>query len=263
MNADPVSDLRSAGFVVLRNFFDPRPLAAELTHAMVDAFAGSPAANVGDAGNSFRYVPMMCERTPHSLAFLDDLTPRATTMLGRAAVPLRAKGTRYFGETAWHRDSDLDVASLGFVAYLEPVHSDDGALRVLPGSHRHRPRRAPHGIPTRAATLGEAIETEPGDIIVFDEHLYHASAGGANRDQWRVDFFADPETVAEAAEVQTYLAGVYQVGWDGGYDLDRYPSYSEHWRGSPRPGARRLRDLGAYDLADAEERAARASRLRQ
>jgi len=260
MDAELVSRFRSDGFVVLYGLFDPLPLAAELRGALSDAFAGSPPVNVGSGGTSFRYVPMMCERTPHSLALLDTLSELASTVLGRAAVATRAKGTRYFGDTPWHRDSDRNLDSVGFVAYLEPLHTHDGALRVLPGSHRREPSTIPTGIPTGSGTLGEAVETEPGDVILFDEHLYHASARGATRHQWRVDFFADPQTPQENAEVNGYLAGIFQVGWDGGYDLDRYPSYSQQWRTSRRPAAERLHDLGAYDLADAEENAARANR---
>ena len=260
MDVELVTQFRSAGFVVLCDVFDPLPLAAELTAALSDAFRGSAPANVGSGGSSFRYVPMMGERTPHSLALLDTLSELAPTMLGRAAVATRAKGTEYFGETAWHRDSDRNLDSVGFVAYLEPLHGLDGVLRVLPGSHRRDLSTIPVGVPARSATVGEVVETEPGDVIVFDEHLYHGSARGTKRHQWRVDFFADPQTAQEAAEVNAYLAGIFQVGWDGGYDIDRYPSYSQQWRTSRRRAAKRLHELGAYTLADAEENAARARR---
>ena len=231
----------------------------EVTDALADGFSRLPALNVGSAGNAFRYVPMMCERTPCSLALLDRLSGIAADVFGRAAVPLRAKGTQYHGATAWHRDSERNLDSLGFMAYLETLHRDNGALRVLPGSHRPNPDAAV-GYPTASPVVGEAVETEPGDVIVFDEHLLHASAGGTIRHQWRVDFFADPQTSDETLYAEAFLAGVYQVGWDGGYDLDRYPSYDTAWRQSGRPGAERLRELGAYRLADAEENVARTSR---
>lgn len=252
--------LRSDGFAVVRGVFDPEPLAAEVTSALADAFVGSPPINVGSAGNAFRYVPMMCDRTPRSLALLDQLSSIASDLLGQAAIPLRAKGTQYLGQTAWHRDSEINITSLGFMAYLEPLHRENGALRVLAGSHRTSPGGVPEGMPTPPHTAGVAIETEPGDLIIFDEHLFHASAGGSVRHQWRVDFFTDPRTHDELAAAHAYLASVYQVGWDGGYDLDRYPSYDSSWRESGRRAARRLGELGAYALADAEEQAARISR---
>ena len=240
--------------------FDPGPLTAELTHTLADAFSGSAPINVGSAGNAFRYVPMMSERTPHSLALLDRCSGTATGIFGRTAIPVRAKGTQYLGDTAWHRDSELDLNSLGFMAYLEPLDCHTGALRVLPGSHRTNPSPAPNGYRTRPDGVGETIETEPGDIIVFDEYLYHASAGGSVRHQWRVDFFTGPHTADETTKTHAYLAGIFQVGWDGGYNLDRYPSYPTSWRTSNRPTAARLQELGAYRLADAEEHAARLNR---
>ena len=70
---------------------------------------------------------------------------------------------------------------------------------------------------TFATLPGLAIETEPGDVIVFDEHPIH--------------------------------------GWDGGYDADLYPTYGPHWRSSCRPWLARLDQLGAHDAAAEEERA--------
>jgi len=45
----------------------------------------------------------------------------------------------------------------------------------------------------------------------------------------------------------------FPLEWDGGYDVDRYPSYGEEWRRSDRPYTDRLRQLGVYELADNEE----------
>jgi len=244
----------------LRKFFDPGALGEEVSRALEDAFSGSSSRNLGSAGNSFRYVPMMCERTPVSLSLLDALSAIAADLLGRAALPLRAKGTRYFGETAWHRDSGGEVASLGFAAYLEPLREFDGALRVVPGSHRRPREDIPTGGPIGGMSVGEAIETEPGDVIAFDERVLHASAGGSDRRQWRVDFFADPHGEDEEGRVRAWLAGIFQPGWDGGYDIARYPSYGVHWQQSSRWEVGRLRDLGVYALAAEEEEAALARR---
>ncbi len=45
------------------------------------------------------------------------------------------------------------------------------------------------------------LETEPGDVIVFDEHVWHASMGGRNRRQWSATFVLDPATPAEERAV--------------------------------------------------------------
>jgi len=196
---------------------------------------------------------MMCERTPVSLALVDALAAPAAELLGRRALPVRAKATRYFGGSDWHRDCELDVASVGLVAYLEPLTADSGALRVQPGSHAD---------PTApvATGAGTALATQPGDLIAFDEHLVHGSDGGHDRRQWRVDFVADPEDAAEADRLRTYFSLIYPVDWDGGYDVDRFPSYGRYWMRANRPWTERLRALGVYGYADAQEHAVRMAR---
>jgi hypothetical protein len=164
-------------------------------------------------------------------------------------LPLRAKGTRYGGSSGWHSDSELDVPSIGFVAYLEPVEAHNGALRVQPGSHRS----GPTDDAARPVAEGEALETAPGDVIAFDEHLVHGSSGGFSRRQWRVDFLIDPLDAQEETLVRDYFGRIYAIGWDGGYHADRYPSYGSAWRNANRPWTQRLRELGVYDLADAQE----------
>ena len=47
--------------------------------------------NTGSAGNLFRYVPMLCKRTPVSLALVDALAVTAAKLLDRAVIPVRAK----------------------------------------------------------------------------------------------------------------------------------------------------------------------------
>jgi Phytanoyl-CoA dioxygenase (PhyH) len=83
----------------------------------------------------FQYVPMMTAETPASLSLLDRLGAVAETLFDRSVLPTRAKGVRYVGETPWHVDSALPVASLGCLAYLQPTGPDNGALRIVPGSH--------------------------------------------------------------------------------------------------------------------------------
>lgn len=274
-----VLHLRTFGFVVLRGAFDPVPLVDELDRAMGDGVWAPSEMIAGDVGVSFRYVPMMCERTPVSLSLLERFADLASTALGVRALPVRAKGVRYFGSAHWHRDSDQPVRSIGLACYLEPLEAVNGAFRVIPGSHRPELgdsvsallEACPAGasasesnpsMPTLPPTLPDyPVSTNPGDVIVFDEHLFHASVGGSDRRQWRVDYVEDPIDADGETRVRSYLSGLYSPLWDGGYDVDRYPSYGAHWRAMDRPWVRRLDELGAYHAAQAEEDAARARRV--
>jgi hypothetical protein len=255
-----IDALAADGFVVLDRFFDPAPLSVEVDRALADGCRQETAAHVA-VGNSFRYVPMMCETTPVSLSLLDALVGRAAELLGRRALPTRAKATRYAGSTAWHRDSDLPIASIGVLAYLEPLTGATGALRVVAGSHA----TAAGDPPAETATgpgRATALETRPGDVIVLDEHLWHSSAGGQGRRQWRVDFVVDPVSPEEAEIVRTYFARIYEPSWDGGYDHEKYPSYGAPLHTPGLPWMARLEELGACRLAQEQQGALDRSRDR-
>jgi hypothetical protein len=246
---------------VVRQFFDPHSLTAEIDQVMHDGLV----ADVSRTGGiRFQYVPMMTAKTPVSLSLLDRVQAVAAAMLGGCVVPTRAKGVRIHGNTPWHTDSASPLPSVGFLAYVEPLGADDGALRVLPGSHHPDFRDALHGLGfdrTAASALpAHVVVTEPGDLILLHEHLFHASFGGGTRRQWRVDFVNAPVD-AEAEELtRSYFAKLYPSDWDGGYDVDRYPSYGPDWRNSGRPAVAQQAALGVYELAAAQEAFTRSRR---
>lgn len=253
MSTAPLDDrFAREGFVVLRGALDPVLLAREFDQVLLDAFDdGDRVTTVAVGGErvAFRYVPMMCERTPVSISLIDQYSIVAAELLGRPVLPGRAKGTWYQSDTRWHRDSVHDVASLGVVAYLEPLHAATGALRVVPGSHAAPEQKLPDG----AAQIGEVLETVPGDVIIFDEHLIHGSLGGAQRRQWRVDFVIDPNDEHEDALVATWFdQSIPDERRDPGYNADRYPSYGPYWQSLDRAWTDRLDELGAYRRARGE-----------
>jgi Phytanoyl-CoA dioxygenase (PhyH) len=263
LTAIDVRGFRTLGFVVLRGFFDPESLAAELEHVLATGLPrGSATLERGDI--RFQYVPMMTTECPASLSLLDLLEGLAEALLGCPVIPTRAKGCRYSGNTPWHVDSGLDLPSLGFAAYLEPLGPDNGALRVIPGSHQPAfsdalLKMGAPGMPALALP-SHIILSEPGDLIAFDEHLYHASSGGSTRRQWRADYLGDPNEPAAETLTRAYFEGIYPPDWDGGYDVDRFPSYGPDWVGSQRKGAARLGLLGVYDLAARQEAHTRSRR---
>jgi Phytanoyl-CoA dioxygenase (PhyH) len=245
---------RTFGFVVLRQFFDPSALAAEIDRVMSDGLV----ADVSGSGETrFQYVPMMTAETPVSLSLLDRVEAVAAVLLGGPVIPTRAKGTRYFGNTPWHTDSALPLASVGFVTYLEPLGVENGALRVLPGSHHPEFGDAVRALGATGmaapALPAHVVVTEPGDMILLDEHLFHASVGGRTRRQWRVDYVKVPVGTEAETHAKSYFASIYPPDWNGGYDVDRYPSYGPDWRNSSRAAVAQLEALGVYELAATQE----------
>jgi hypothetical protein len=88
------------------------------------------------------------------------------------------------------------------------------------------------------------LETEPGDLIAFDDRLAHSSFGGTVRRQWRIDFGADPVDEFEEWLVRADYARILDGSWDLGDDVERYPSFGRYWRSLDRPWTTRLGDLG-------------------
>jgi hypothetical protein len=256
-----VEAFRTFGFVLLHRFFEAGPLAAEIDRVMAVGL-GTDVSRSGDI--RFQYVPMMTAETPASLSLLDRAGIVAAAMLGGPVLPTRAKGVRYFGDTPWHTDSDSPLTSVGCLAYLDPVGANTGALRVLPGSHHTQFGDAIRGSGDAGlaalAWPGHVVATEPGDMVLLNEHLFHASSGGGIRRQWRVDYLHRPVGREAESQAKAYFASLYTPEWDGGYDVDRFPSYGPDWRHSSRAAVAQLEALGVYELAAAQEAFTRSQR---
>ena len=76
--------------------------------------------------------------------------------------------------------------------YLDPVRRDTGALRVIPGSKdpNHFVRREKidpnksmeqFGCEPREFPGNVALESDPGDVVMFNHDTYHGAWGGGDR----------------------------------------------------------------------------------
>ena len=101
-------------------------------------------------------------------------------------------GNYYTGETTWHRDSNYQSNSyLKLALYLDPVTKDTGCLRVIPGSHTEAGLAAWGDVQLRSAEVNWGvhqrelpaypIESQPGDVLLFNHRTLHASFGGGTR----------------------------------------------------------------------------------
>lgn len=135
------------------------------------------------------------ERSERLCSLLDD--PRISGvlagLLGEDFNYCGGDGNYYTGDTGWHPDGSwgrLFAVKVAF--YLDPLNRDSGCLRVLPGSQDpdHYVRRLRidmnasqqlYGVAPRDFPGNVALETTPGDILVFNHDTYHASFGGSSR----------------------------------------------------------------------------------
>jgi hypothetical protein len=253
---------RMYGFVVLRGFFDTptvEALRAEVREALGDSYDLPTEAVPEATGRVGYYLPMMGDRTPVSRALAVDerLTSLAELFLSRPPVPKPAKGILYRDASPWHQDStDPDLAAVKVVAYLDPLTPRTGALQVLPGSHRApwaddlRSYRArwPASEPfdeDRELRLwpGLTLTTEPGDVIAFDVHLWHASLHGRDRWQWSVSYAGHPGAGADLTKLRAHIGSFSTEGHT--YDAAAYPYFDRSWlREHRRPTLALLEEIG-------------------
>lgn len=135
------------------------------------------------------------ERRPRMCALLDD--PRVEGIVGGVIGAdfnyASGDGNYYSGDTRWHPDGNWgQLFAVKVAFYLDPVRRDSGCLRVIPGSqrpdhfirvHKIDPNQAQErfGVNLRDFPGQAALETDPGDLVIFNHDLYHASFGGGRR----------------------------------------------------------------------------------
>ncbi|MEM7482681.1 MAG: phytanoyl-CoA dioxygenase family protein [Acidobacteriota bacterium] len=101
-------------------------------------------------------------------------------------------GNYYVGDTPYHsRPYFGGLKALKVAFYLDPLTADTGCLRVIPGSHRygdsyadslHETAPEPEeawGIES-SQVPAIALETRPGDILVFNHGVKHGAFGGGS-----------------------------------------------------------------------------------
>lgn len=246
-----IEHFRAFGFVVLRDHLDPATVAAlsdEVDRVLRDAFgARFDERDETGGGITGHYLPVNGPRAPVSRALVEDdrLHGVAEQLLGAQALPWYPEAILFFGEAGLHSDVGTGVVGLKLACYLEPLTAENGALRLLPGSHHPDYGAAMRRFQRRnraanQAELREQIETmplfvaetRPGDVIAFYLHTYHASIYGTDRRQWQATYFKDPETPEERAAFDRTVAA------DRDWIAEEAPKYDrQRIRSSIRTGS--------------------------
>lgn len=141
----------------------------------------------------------------------------AASLLGADFNYLGGDGNYYTGDTGWHSDGWHDTGLfIKMALYLDPVRRDSGCLRVIPGSQLlgnnwlskvrdvSRSREA-FGIEP-SAVPAVPLESNPGDLVVFNHNLHHAAFGGSNsRRMFTLNLSRHAETEPEIADLTSYI----------------------------------------------------------
>ena len=209
---------KAFGFVIMRSVLSEDEL--ERIQAEFDRRAAVVSSHEPFDGTKRHNFNMMGDATPFFASLMEDSRFAETALqmygdvLGRGA-----DGNRYVANTYWHNDPGCPEAyGVKCAIYLQPVRADSGALRLIPGSHK-RPwfDQLDERPPIRYAWVrqdharaeaddviksvpGYACESDPGDVVAFDDRLYHASVGGSNdRQMCDITYLTYPKTPQEVA----------------------------------------------------------------
>ena len=151
----------------------------------------------------------------------DRINGIAAGLLGEAYQYWNSDGNYYVGDTGWHSDTvwPAPIHFYKMAIYLDRVTRSTGALRVIPGSHRCGDGFAEeiHGQLFRHKGMwggldgseipAVALETEPGDLVVFDHATKHSAWGGDSKRRMFTIVFTEDHAGSALPHFQDVVRG--------------------------------------------------------
>lgn len=202
LSSGQIEHFHTFGFLVIRQAFAREEIEALIREAGVTC-AQKLGRDIGE--EEWLWDGEFVESSPALMRLVEDdrIYLAVTQLLGDDLIWIGSEGMwgidPRLADHTWHFDGfkslqHLDYPRTKVMLYLDPQTKDTGALRVIPGSHRdpfHQaliPLQDAHngGDPSPFGVEGPripgcAIETQPGDIVLFNQWLYHAVYGKAGK----------------------------------------------------------------------------------
>ena len=225
MNETDKAHFETFGFLFSRRLFSASEmeaikLAAE--QVWTEELGKTPAAD-----EEMHTAPFV-ERNETLLKLVDDerIHEVISGLLGEDFIWSGSEGNRGFLKGTpihhWHADrpgeSELGYTRIKIMIYLDPTTKEEGAIRVIPGSHRlplHedlRPFQENHikHIDDFFGMKGPdvpcyAFESEPGDVLFFNQSLFHGVHGKTGPRRYiALKFIARPTCDAHFASLMRW-----------------------------------------------------------
>jgi hypothetical protein len=253
LTPEQVAHFEAFGFILLKQAFSSAETAGitrEFESVLAEDRGGQPF-----TGEKRQAVLGFLERRPllARLVETDIIYQAMEQLLGPNFVWVGSDGNLYVGDTHWHPDSGQPAYRFIKVAfYLDPVTRDTGALRVIPGSHRpplyddlkllsgaKDPTATPFGVAWRDVP-NYALESQPGDVVMFNQATWHAAFGGkTGRRMFTLNFAAAPTL----PEHEARLRKVYNSNLEFAKTMQGTPAdhiYEDGFLHSDRPRVRSM-----------------------
>ena len=218
LTTQQLNHFHTFGFLVFRELFGPDEVAW-ITDEFEDVIQTCSDGKIHDESKRTMIVPTI-DRSERLCTLLDDtrIEGIASGILGDDFNYASGDGNYYSGDTDWHADGSYpELFAIKMAFYLDPLNRNTGCLRVLPGSHRPdsfwrtgdiHPRDAQDvwGLPQSEIPGAVAVETRPGDLVVFYHDILHASFGGSpRRRMFTMNLNKHATTKSELARIDEYL----------------------------------------------------------
>ena len=208
-------------------------VSAQEMAAIMSAAEESWQSNPQEIESEERRNSFFLEREPQ-LAWLvtdEHIYAAVTELLGPALLWVGSEGNISSRSTViWHPDRKyylsgeehwMDFAQIKIMIYLDEIDRDSGCLRVIPGSHKmpfHKslanqevnPESQPFGVDGPDIPC-VALASQPGDVVLFNQYLWHGLHGGRKGRRFLAfKFAARPTTAQHLHTLQLYSPKVFQ-----------------------------------------------------
>ncbi|MDQ2730138.1 MAG: phytanoyl-CoA dioxygenase family protein [Armatimonadota bacterium] len=221
------------GYLAFRKAFTP-----EEVEWITEDFEWAIKTNGGGLNHDGTKRTMFGAPSEHTPRLVNLITHPSVVALASAAIGedfnyAGGDGNYYTGNTGWHPDGNWgQLFSIKIAFYLDPLTRNTGCLRVIPGSHRPDhfirtekidPNRSEElfGVAPSEFPGNVALETNPGDLLLFNHDMYHAAFGGSQRRRmFTMNLTRHCKSEEDLKTLRSYLsvhsAGGYNVETGGG-----------------------------------------------
>ena len=287
LSEQQVLQFRTFGFLLLRNVLNMEEI--QKINAEFDArLASTSGANANGKKSERMSWSSLGPDNPFTSSLLEDsrIISIVESLFGEDFYGISCNASSLVGETNWHPDADnLNMHGLKVLCYLQPLKSENGALRVIPGSQVNSLHDAikqiemnepEHDGLTHVAKVTDsdagldiegvpacACTVNPGDLVVFDFRLWHASYGGSDdRRMISMIFIKDADTPEEEEAVNESVLKsrrnrAIRAKAAFGKQGSQRSEYHPNWVANPDNNPRRqlwidwMREKGYFEVYDA------------
>lgn len=264
LNEHQLEQFKVFGFLVLKGMLTPLDIKKAYDEFEIGLSKAREASDRQSIRKQLNWSNLNPD-TPFLASLLEDerFYSTARQILGKDVIGSASSGNSFDSDrTEWHSDvGNPDWNGIKFAFYLQSVGRDSGALRLVPGSHREpflsdfnkiRLKESVRGAPDEIGLSVEevpcfAAESETGDVVLFDNNVWHASyGGGTDRRMCSLGYYGNPKNareekaMASQVEQSDNLTGMFPL-------LERHPLWLENAEGN-QTRAKWISDLKKWGL---------------